>query len=216
VFLSGEGKHGRTAIVPFHDDSVWVNKRIDLKKQGNDGITKHDAEELTSYVSDAFGAGAPPVIRTSPLEIWMPFVEGRMAVAIPELWNDKTGFNSEILVMYTQTDRGLSIGMMDFSIDNDDRNPSNWIVGPDGLAVPYDHGNAAYLPYRKPGSYRPAYDPFLRAMTTPRLRQLPYAHWVRIQRNLDALEPVFADRDKQQWYQNLTGNFAELRRRAKR
>jgi hypothetical protein len=180
------------------------------------GITKHDAEELTSYVSDAMRAGAPTVIRTSPLDIWMPFVEGRMAVDVPELWNDETGFNAPVLALYTRTDSGLRIGMLDFSIDNDDRNPGNWTVNLDGQPVPYDHGNAAFLPYRTSGSYRPAYDPFLRAMTTDRLRQLSYAHWARIQRNLDALEPVFAARGRQEWYRNMMANFGELRRRAKR
>ena len=170
----------------------------------------------SALVSDAFGAGAPPVIRIGNSDIWMPFVEGRMAVLVPELWDDHTGFNRAVLARYTHSERGLRIGMMDFSIDNDDRNPGNWIVDPNDEAVPYDHGQATFLPFRNSRSYRPSYDPFLSAMTTPRLRQLPFAHWFRIQANLDALEPDFAARNRPEWYRNLKNNFGELRRRAKR
>jgi hypothetical protein len=204
----GDGKMAETAKAVFPDGSEWIVKRYS-------NINKADAEFLTSLVSDAVGAGAPMVIVTDTGEIWMPFVKGELAIdALTGPGADDMLY--KLSLPYATTGRGLRIGIMDDISNNDDRNPTNWVIDPSGEPVPFDHGENDYAsrgnvpvddqsPFASPAR-----------LSSWRLKSLSWRDWAVMQRNLDALEPIFAARNREGWYANMMSNFAALRAKAGR
>jgi hypothetical protein len=122
-----EGNQGSTKVVTFGNGSQWVRKRVSEK-----GKTDLDREELAAKVSAAIGAGAPPVIRTGPTEIHMPFVEGKAALAAGHSLSHPD-------LSKLPPDDVRRIGLLDRLIGNMDRHSGNFMIGPQGELVPIDH-----------------------------------------------------------------------------
>ena len=217
-----EGKAGDTAIVTFTDGSKWVRKRIVINKFSY--ANGPDREELAYYVSSALDAGTPAVIRTSPEEFWMPFVEGRVAaeripIEFPERTYKDPGYPG-FVDRYANTDRGLRIAILDYVTSNPDRHHGNWMIGPDEQPIPIDHGqawgrkilNAEFL------AKYPYHTAFISRMTPERLGSLSADQWDTMQQKLEALKPVFDEKgnEAQDWYKSTMTKFAELRGKAEK
>jgi hypothetical protein len=191
----GKGKSAITTILTYPDGSKWVRKIV----SGDIAETVQDHEELTSWVSDAVDAGAPTVIRSGPDQIHMPFVDGEIALS--------ARFSVD-LEPYMVSDRGTRIGIMDYITGMGDRNLENFIVDPtdpQAPPVPIDHAGASYA---RNGAIHVA---FVNRLTPERLSQIPEAEWDGMQRNLEALAPLFDAKGRPEWHQNMMDNFADLR-----
>lgn len=94
-------------------------------------------EVETSLIARAIGVPAPAVVEDpdakaaggAVLMQWFPAVD-------PDFWRDADAdFKS---------DSGRMIGLLDVLVGNSDRNPSNYLVGEDGVVVAIDHGLTLY------------------------------------------------------------------------
>lgn len=110
----------------------------------------NDAEEAASLVAHAIGANAPVIVRTSPTEIHVEFVNGptaseAIAGAIPNFADIK----NEII----NSPAGQLLGMVDRLVSDGDRNNGNWIIV-DGQPVGIDRGGAFNLNFKtsQPGN----------------------------------------------------------------
>lgn len=205
-----QGRVADTAIVEFKDGSKWVRKTFKPSKMSR--ANDPDREELAYHISNALGAEAPAVIRTSPEEFWMPFVEAKVAGDFPASRTDPAFPDP-----YVNTDRGLRIGMLDYVTSNVDRHIGNWMIAPDGQPIPIDHGRAWYWDeisqeMQKKYPYHVRF--YQGVVKTPnRLRSLSLDEWNTMQQKLDALKPVFDSKgpEAQTWYRKTMTRFAELR-----
>jgi hypothetical protein len=220
--LVNRGRNSITHIVTFKDGTIWVRKRMlsgfeDIATDTDyvfETVLRHaDAEELTSYVSDALRSGAPQVIRTGPAEIYMPFVKGVVAEDVPDPYRFAYNFPNTLV----ESDQGLRIGMVQSLVGNPDLNDGNWVVGanPDGLLAHFDHAWATYARHgTDPATIGGTQSMFLSRMPE-RLSSLPADEWAGIERNLQALKPVFEAQGRPDWHENMMINFDYLRSMAR-
>jgi hypothetical protein len=192
--ITARDNAGETAIVRFRDGSVWEH-------ESTLNVDRLDRKELTSHVSAAVGAGGPEVIRTAT-QTWAPYVEHTAGAGEPLA--DSAG--------HLSTARGLRVSILHTITELDER---DWVLGPDGLPVPHNIHHADYGTTRQEqGTDEQEETLFAPSLTVRRLRSLTQAEVNTMQRDLEALKPMFTARDRQDdWYQRTLENFARLRRR---
>jgi pimeloyl-ACP methyl ester carboxylesterase len=178
-----------------------------------------DAEELGYYVSQAIGAGAPPVQRRSPTRILTGYVAGktgsqwaaaRLQKHQQEEYKD-WGIDTEIAEKHaydstvvdqlgiTHSPQGELIGVLDFLISNRDRNPGNFLIFRN-RPVPIDHSSSSFDAEDPASDFTDDNDI---------LRQTwPVAEWGP---RLRALEPQFARMGRQAQYASMMHQFARLK-----
>ncbi len=140
------GQQADTAVVTL-PDGVKV-----IHKTGQNRL-RADREELSYYVSQAVGARAPAVARVPGTE--SDLVEDFVPGTIGSRYLDETGDWDETESELESTSEGEQIGLLDRLISNSDRNGGNWIVTPDNIPVPIDHGLAQFdgMDYSEDDSY---------------------------------------------------------------
>jgi hypothetical protein len=129
--LSG-GLIGETNLVTFKDGTRAVHKIGSDRLVETDPVSQAAAEQLGSLLARALGIPAPKVFRHSDTEIYMEFVDGKVAADfITDEGPLKRAHNSDL---------GRMIGVFDLITGNWDRNPGNYMIDRDGNPVPIDHG----------------------------------------------------------------------------
>lgn len=153
-----------------------------LIKTGEDD-EERDREVLASLVSDAVGAGGPAVVQSGN-ELAEEYVPGTTQAQ----WeNTHRGLEADRLIR-----RGWRIGVLDNLISNMDRQDFNVMVTPDGVPVPIDAGFAVFDGTK---SWTPFWVPDLVARD----------YLAAIKPRLQALQPEFHARGRDQWFTNVMG-----------
>jgi len=126
---SSDGIQGTVEIVTLPSGEKVVHKKYLSGYQ-----SMPDADELSYYVSQVVGAGAPPVARLTdgePDEIIMGFVPGEVA-------GNYSGGADTYDLESEDNPQGHKIGVLDYLISNPDRHDFNWMITPDDVPVPID------------------------------------------------------------------------------
>jgi hypothetical protein len=218
-----QGNQGTVSILTMPDGT-----KVLQKVQYSD--TRNDAEELSSYVSQVVGAGAPAVARhpdfpaTTLVEDFVPgvmadeYVEKESSAALREAKKENAGqWTAEAAAsdardeaeqeLYNTTE-GYKIGLLDYLISNSDRHNQNWMVTPDGKPVPIDMGYAQFdgQDYESPfteASGLTDYDPDYG-------ERLDSQEWEELYSGLSAIQPEFQRLGRSGWYSNMMGQLAAL------
>jgi hypothetical protein len=131
---STEGMQAYTTIETFPDGSKWVHKEYPSGTHNpiTEKVSKANAirDLLASRVADAVGAGAPHIVRTSPREVYMPFVGDATPGA-----EAPTGSLTKAM----STPAGARIGVFDAITGHQDRHSGNVLIASDGTPVPIDN-----------------------------------------------------------------------------
>jgi hypothetical protein len=191
-----QGVQGETAVVKLPDGTEVVSKTQDA--------IRNDREELSSYVSQAIGAGAPAVARdpSDPRHILMSYVPGQTAMRYLTGVYEDTNKESDSLDASDARDQaefdlissneGGQIGLLDYLISNPDRHDENWMVSPDGVPVPIDNGSAQF-DGEDHGSPFTADSPG--SVSTEDVSHL--------RTELEKIEPEFTRLGRADWYMNM-------------
>ncbi|MGW4411171.1 phage minor capsid protein [Nonomuraea sp. NPDC004702] len=126
--LSG-GMYGDTSLVTLKDGSKVVHKVVKRTHIADDAVDQADAEELGGKVARALGVPAPKVHRVGPKELYLEFMEGRLA----ERGGRPKG--------YLTSDDGWRMAFLDALVDYPDRHGGNWLHRK-GRLISIDHGLA--------------------------------------------------------------------------
>jgi hypothetical protein len=222
--------YSETHIIQYRGDfSSWVSRRFDTdnltEAQVKKRLALNDMAELYSYVSDVVGAGVAPAIPgESPAEIYMPYVKGRTIdeilrnrsrnAYIESSSADFTAHAEALAARHAATERGLRIGIFDLITANRYRDFSSWIISDDRRAVPTEYrlsipDSSGIL--HDDGTLTKNYGMFANSVTPERLRSVTAGEWDTWQRNLDAQEPLFADKGQGDFYGSMMRRFGQLR-----
>jgi hypothetical protein len=103
-----------------------------------------DAEQASSMISDAIGAGAPRVYRDSQSSVYMDYLDDAESGAMVrhrmistesrQAWQDH-------IAKLAATPSGKLIGLLDLMTVNGDRNDGNYMITSGGDVKPIDHGH---------------------------------------------------------------------------
>jgi len=157
---------------------------------GNEDMT--DADELSYYVSQVVGAGAPAVARPvggKTGEIIMDFVPGDVA------GENKGG--ADAYDLEHDDPQGRQIGILDYLISNPDRHAFNWMITPGGKPVPIDMSGAF-------AGDRGTNSPFWH---NERVDQAEYDELVE---GLTAIKPEFDRMGHQDWYTQMMARLSDI------
>ncbi|MEV7011556.1 phage minor capsid protein [Streptosporangium sp. NPDC051022] len=124
--LSG-GMYGDTNLVTLADGSKVVHKIVKRTHLADDAVDQADAEILGGKVARALGVRAPEVHRVGPKELYIEFMDGKLA----EGARKPTG--------YLTSDSGWRMAFFDALTDYADRHMGNWLLDGKDL-VSIDHG----------------------------------------------------------------------------
>jgi hypothetical protein len=178
----GQGVQGITRLVTLPDGTKVIHKQ---------GVSKDkaDREELSYYVSQAIGAGAPALARipdTDGLGEVQDVVPGKTAARLATDGKDPSA-DYELM----NTPEAKQIGLLDQLISNTDRHDGNWMVSPEGKPVPIDHGQAEFDNY----AYYSQFWPGRENWSAQELEQ--------IAGQLQKTRPEFARTGHMDWYRNM-------------
>lgn len=168
-----------------------------------------DREELTAYVAQALGAGAPMVAREAERHgaLIEEFEPGQLMARFvdPDKHLTAAEFIREAQPLY---ERGLwTVGLLDWLVSNYDRNMGNIIVREDGTPVPIDHGLAMFDPGALPEKL--VLNPFV---NEGRLRrEMTPARFAEISAQLAKVHPEFARLHHQDWYDSMIEQLGKLK-----
>lgn len=124
-----QGDNGETSLLRTKDGSLLIRKKVADTKY-HTAQRQLDAEELTGQLALAIGAPAPAVfVDAEDDSVYMEFMAGTMAYRV-----DKKRQEAAV-----SSDAGRRIGLLDFVTQSWDRNGSNWLVDRDGNPVAIDH-----------------------------------------------------------------------------
>jgi hypothetical protein len=214
------GNSADTSVVTFSNGHKWVRKR-DLPE------SEMDNEVLTSRVSSAIGAGAPPVIlRDDPStpggrgkEMWEPYLANAKPAIVWEGGQDEDGYplneDHDPEDMYN-TDGGVRIGVLDNLVNNEDRHEGNWMVARDRKTGeesprPIDHGRVTFRDTSQYGAG--AFGEYVRG-NPEMLGDIPQATWNDWRGKLGALQDSFGQMGRDADYQQMMANFESMEQAA--
>ena len=178
------GSTGAT-LVHLADGSRMVRKR-----GSKDSL---DREELAAKVGAALGALSPQVHRAGPEELFQDHVTGDTGTA----WRKANKWDRAAMSQLTGSDSGRKIGQLDYLTENNDRGINNWMVDPQGRAVPID--NSAAFSYGQ-GWYGSDFAPDGQPHFTP--SEVP-----QIRERLQALHGDFTAAGHEDWYRQMIAKF---------
>lgn len=150
-----------------------------------------DAEQLGVLVAEAVGLRPPAVLRTGQHELEMEFIDGETGEQLVP-WGEEPARE----LMNEADDQLMSI--LDHSINNQDRNPGNWVLTPDGRLSPIDHSMAFY-----PGETEP-----YAAVDGP--LTLTQTEGAAMRAQIEALRPEFDRVGRGEWLDDTLTRFDEL------
>lgn len=198
VEIPHQGIQGSVEIVTLPSGEKVVHKKY---VPGYEYMA--DADELSYRVSEAVGAGAPPVARPKDGEdgeIVMGFVPGVMAERYAEEQAGEQGTDSDdIESELEQSPEGERIGLLDYLIANTDRHDQNWMVTPDGEPVPIDM-SSAFSEYSSSTT-----SDFWNGVT-----DIPQSEYDQITEALTGLEPEFRRLGRYTWYEQMMGRWNDI------
>jgi hypothetical protein len=206
------GNSADTSVVTFANGHKWVRKR-DLPDE------EFENEVLTSRVSDAIGAGAPPAIKRDGdegTELWEPFLKGAKPAIEWEGGQNEDGepIDNDPQEMY-DTPAGIRIGVLDNLVDNRDRHEGNWMVvhnrktGLDS-PLPIDHGRVRFGDTTRYGSGAFGENLDHYDADNSLLSEIPQAEWDTWRGKLGALQGDFSELDRDGDYQQMMANFNQM------
>jgi len=202
-----QGQQGKTTLVTAPDGRKAVHKSFD-----HDALRRVDAEELGARIADAVGVRAPTVVRVADNAVGMEFIPGTVArrdAAIP--------------AAVVGSDDGKLIGLADFLMHNSDRN-GNWIRLANGRLAVIDHTSAfvatggsmrtrglstEFADYLSPNRHVG-----LHARRLHESIDLAPQDLAVIRARLEALQPEFVARGRQDWYDAMLRNLDDIEARA--
>jgi hypothetical protein len=137
--LSGGIMADGTHLKTYDDGTMMVSKEYGGKTMLG---AKHaaDGEQLGARIMEAVGARHAAVVRTGPGGIDMEWVPGKTGAEFG--YGDGFIREANVPASIVDSDDGRLMGLADFIMGNEDRNPGNWIKTADGHIVGIDHGRA--------------------------------------------------------------------------
>lgn len=130
------GESATTELLTLKD-----GRRVVHKTGVADGLDdSYAAEQASSLMARALGLPAPRVYRNDDNSVYMDYVDN--AITATELQETQPHeWETRSRAMLDHDDANL-IGLLDALTSNPDRNTGNWMLTPDGHAIPIDHGHA--------------------------------------------------------------------------
>jgi hypothetical protein len=110
--------------------------------------TEAGAEQVASKYGRAVGLKPPRVYRTEPGSVYMDYISDSKtssefrALASAGSEADRVAWGKRFDTALNSDD-GKRVGLLDVMINNNDRNPGNWMLSGHGRITPIDHGFAA-------------------------------------------------------------------------
>lgn len=127
----GGGSMSDTSLVTLRNGDRYVKKTITFDYSHLPAATQADAEELGALVARAVGLDAPDVVRTAANEVYMTFMDGRLA---------EDSLSAALKVL--DSTEGTRMRLLDYLIYNIDRSHGNWLIGADSRIQVIDHAMA--------------------------------------------------------------------------
>jgi hypothetical protein len=141
--LSGGGM-SRTILVHYNNGTDLIEKRMRDAATYASATHQAEAEHLASVLGEAIGARVPPTRLTARDRVLMGVAPGRAELAryLEAEAAGRVDAHARMRQAAIDSDEGRLLGILDLLIDNDDRNPGNWLLDDDGTAYGIDHALA--------------------------------------------------------------------------
>jgi len=216
VPLTGGSIAESVHLVTFGDGTLGVVKQDKHRE-------RTDRELLTAKVGGALGAPVPAVVADQDQldqginGVYMQHVPGKtMAEA-------DVGFNDPEFLKFEQSREGRLLGLMDAIAGNDDRNPGNLMIRPDGKMAGIDHGNADFEEHygKHPLNGDPlpnglaADEPFLRQFVDEsgvlwKPGGFSSGEFDQMRPKLQSLLPEFEQAGRAEWHEKMMARFEAI------